>query len=195
MAARLLKSAETNPSPVFFQNHHVAVAESAVIGYAHEIKGEGETLAFLHPKCLSRAVAMRWEIALSHQPLVAMLCQHPRVGILTQPSQATLQPVGLCTRCKCCGQKHLQLMVLSIPQGHQQRGNSPGSRSRQPLRKTLHTLPSNPMVFLPGAYVFAVLKKGSSYTQETLAAELRELISKKIAKYAAPEYVQVTPVG
>lgn len=86
-------------------------------------------------------------------------------------------------------------MVLSIPQGHQQRGNSPGSRSRQPLRKTLHTLPSNPMVLLPGAYVFAVLKKGSSYTQETLAAELRELISKKIAKYAAPEYVQVMPVG
>ncbi|NXU49213.1 ACS2L synthetase, partial [Turnix velox] len=30
------------------------------------------------------------------------------------------------------------------------------------------------------------------YTQETLTAELRELISKKIAKYAAPEYVQVT---
>ncbi|NWX02962.1 ACS2L synthetase, partial [Caloenas nicobarica] len=70
-------------------NHHVAVAESAVIGYPHEIKGEGETLAFLHPKCLSWAVA-------------------------------------------------------------------------------------------------------THYTQETLAAELRELISKKIAKYAAPEYVQVT---
>ncbi|XP_069714590.1 acetyl-coenzyme A synthetase 2-like, mitochondrial isoform X1 [Phaenicophaeus curvirostris] len=43
-----------------------------------------------------------------------------------------------------------------------------------------------------GAYVFVVLKKDSGYTQETLAAELRELISKKIAKYAAPEYVQVT---
>ncbi|NXU32154.1 ACS2L synthetase, partial [Thalassarche chlororhynchos] len=38
--------------------------------------------------------------------------------------------------------------------------------------------------------VFLPLKPG--YTQETLAAELRELISKKIAKYAAPEYVQVT---
>ncbi|NWQ81166.1 ACS2L synthetase, partial [Columbina picui] len=65
-------------------NHHVAVAESAVIGYPHEIKGEGETLS--------------------------------------------------CTQNAC-----------------------------------------------PGLY-----------TQETLAAELRELISKKIAKYAAPEYIQVT---
>ncbi|NXC17556.1 ACS2L synthetase, partial [Corythaeola cristata] len=65
-------------------NHHVAVAESAVIGYPHEIKGEGKMLAFLP------------------------------------------------------------------------------------------------------------LNKDSGYTQETLAAELRELISKKIAKYAAPEYIQVT---
>ncbi|KFR08120.1 hypothetical protein Y956_12025, partial [Nipponia nippon] len=67
-------------------NHHVAVAESAVIGYPHEIKGEGNMLAFLPLKHLS---------------------------------------LGYCTA-------------------------------------------------------------------ETLAAELRELISKKIAKYAAPEYVQVT---
>ncbi|XP_048163696.1 acetyl-coenzyme A synthetase 2-like, mitochondrial [Corvus hawaiiensis] len=43
-----------------------------------------------------------------------------------------------------------------------------------------------------GAYVFVVLKKDSGYTQESLAAELQELISKKIAKYAAPDYVQVT---
>nr|XP_025976136.1 acetyl-coenzyme A synthetase 2-like, mitochondrial isoform X2 [Dromaius novaehollandiae] len=43
-----------------------------------------------------------------------------------------------------------------------------------------------------GVYIFVVLKKDSGYTQETLTAELRELISKKIAKYAAPEYVQVT---
>ena len=54
---------------------------------------------------------------------------------------------------------------------------------------------SNPMVLLPGAYVFVVLKKDSGHTQETLAAELRELISSKIAKYAAPEYIQVTLVG
>ncbi|NXW55673.1 ACS2L synthetase, partial [Eurystomus gularis] len=67
-------------------NHHLAVAESAVIGYTHEIKGEGKMLAFLPLKYLT--------------------------------------------------------------QGH--------------------------------------------HTAETLAAELRELISKKIAKYAAPEYVQVT---
>ncbi|NWU00594.1 ACS2L synthetase, partial [Urocynchramus pylzowi] len=65
-------------------NHHVAVAESAVIGYPHEIKGEGKMLSFL-PRNIS------------------------------------------------CG-----------------------------------------------------------YTQETLATELQELISKKIAKYAAPDYVQVT---
>ncbi|NWZ35544.1 ACS2L synthetase, partial [Brachypodius atriceps] len=63
---------------------HVAVAESAVIGYPHEIKGEGKMLSFL-----------------------------PR----------------------------------NIPQG---------------------------------------------YGTATLAAELQELISKKIAKYAAPDYVQVT---
>ncbi|NXJ31955.1 ACS2L synthetase, partial [Ciconia maguari] len=67
-------------------NHHVAVAESAVISYPHEIKGEGKMLAFLPLKRLSR---------------------------------------GYCTA-------------------------------------------------------------------ETLAAELQELISKKIAKYAAPEYIQVT---
>ncbi|NWI71838.1 ACS2L synthetase, partial [Todus mexicanus] len=66
-------------------NHHVAVAESAVIGYPHEIKGEGKMLALLPLRCLLQ---------------------------------------GYCTA--------------------------------------------------------------------TLAAELRELISKKIAKYAAPEYVQVT---
>ncbi|NXI90729.1 ACS2L synthetase, partial [Psophia crepitans] len=68
-------------------NHHAAVAESAVIGYPHEIKGEGKMFAFLPLKHLSR-------------------------GLL--------------------------------------------------------------------------------HGTETLAAELRELISKKIAKYAAPDYVQVT---
>ncbi|NXV72303.1 ACS2L synthetase, partial [Atlantisia rogersi] len=74
-------------------NHHVAVAESAVIGYPHEIKGEGKI----------------------------------NLGVL-----------------------------------------------------------------LPGVYAFVVLKKDSGYTEARLAAELRELISKKIAKYAAPEHVQVT---
>ncbi|NXT44475.1 ACS2L synthetase, partial [Pelecanoides urinatrix] len=48
------------------------------------------------------------------------------------------------------------------------------------------------LAFLPlKSYVFVVLKD-TGYTQETLAAELWELISKKIAKYTAPEYVQVT---
>ncbi|NXW04032.1 ACS2L synthetase, partial [Fregetta grallaria] len=71
-------------------NDHVAVAESAVIGYPHEIKGEGKMLAFLLLKRLPGATALQ---------------------------------------------------------------------------------------------------------RETLAAELRELISKKIAKYAAPEYIQVTCAG
>lgn len=75
------------------------------------------------------------------------------------------------------------------------RGTSPGTRSRQALRSMLRTVLSKLVVLLPGAYVFVVLKKNSGYTQETLAAELRELISKKIAKYAAPEYVQVTCEG
>ena len=48
------KSTEPNPSPVLFQNHHVAVAESAVIGYPHKIKGEGKMLAFLPLKRLSQ---------------------------------------------------------------------------------------------------------------------------------------------
>lgn len=48
------KSTEPNPSPLLFQNHHVAVAESAVIGYPHEIKGEGKMFAFLPLKRLSR---------------------------------------------------------------------------------------------------------------------------------------------
>ncbi|NXY31007.1 ACS2L synthetase, partial [Pomatorhinus ruficollis] len=73
--------------------HHVAVAESAVIGYPHEIKGEGKILSFL-----------------------------PR----------------------------------NNPRGYDTAAGS-----------------------------------GTS-SNATLAAELRELISKKIAKYAAPDYVQVT---
>ncbi|NXE86617.1 ACS2L synthetase, partial [Menura novaehollandiae] len=72
-------------------NHHVAVAESAVIGYPHEIKGEGEMLSFLPRNISLGAMALQWE--------------------------------------------------------------------------------------------------------ETLAAELQELITKKIAKYAAPDYVQVTHTG
>ncbi|XP_077179340.1 acetyl-coenzyme A synthetase 2-like, mitochondrial isoform X1 [Paroedura picta] len=42
-----------------------------------------------------------------------------------------------------------------------------------------------------GAYAFIVLKKGSVLSQESITSELRELISKRIAKYAVPEYVQV----
>ncbi|CAM2116096.1 unnamed protein product [Caretta caretta] len=43
-----------------------------------------------------------------------------------------------------------------------------------------------------GAYVFIVLKKGTDISQERLSNELKELVSQKIAKYASPEYVQVT---
>ncbi|NXG22571.1 ACS2L synthetase, partial [Grallaria varia] len=42
--------------PVLFQNHHVAVAESAVISYPHEIKEEGKMLHFLPLKHLSWGV-------------------------------------------------------------------------------------------------------------------------------------------
>lgn len=53
------KSIKSNSCPVLFQTHHVAVAESAVIGYPHEIKTS------------PRAVALQQEVA-----LVAMLCPH-----------------------------------------------------------------------------------------------------------------------
>ncbi|XP_042333449.1 acetyl-coenzyme A synthetase 2-like, mitochondrial isoform X6 [Sceloporus undulatus] len=42
-----------------------------------------------------------------------------------------------------------------------------------------------------GAYAFVVLKEGAGLSQESLASELRGLVSKVIAKYAAPEYIQV----
>ncbi|KAJ7344989.1 hypothetical protein JRQ81_000939 [Phrynocephalus forsythii] len=42
-----------------------------------------------------------------------------------------------------------------------------------------------------GAYAFVVLKEGFNLSQESLAPELQELVSKQIAKYAAPEYIQV----
>ncbi|KAG8126311.1 putative Acetyl-coenzyme A synthetase protein [Naja naja] len=42
-----------------------------------------------------------------------------------------------------------------------------------------------------GAYAFIVLKKGFKLSQENLASELQSLVSKEIAKYAAPDHVQV----
>ncbi|KAF7251958.1 Acetyl-coenzyme A synthetase 2-like, mitochondrial [Varanus komodoensis] len=42
-----------------------------------------------------------------------------------------------------------------------------------------------------GAYAFIVLKKGSHLSQQSLIPELQGLVSKEIAKYAAPEYIQV----
>ncbi|XP_060119356.1 acetyl-coenzyme A synthetase 2-like, mitochondrial isoform X1 [Heteronotia binoei] len=42
-----------------------------------------------------------------------------------------------------------------------------------------------------GVYAFVVLKKGFALSQESIASELQELVAKRIAKYAAPEYVQV----
>lgn len=68
------KSTESNPCPVLFQNHHVAVAESAVIGYPHEIKGEGKMLSFLPRNISPGAMALQWEVA-----PVAVLCPHHTV--------------------------------------------------------------------------------------------------------------------
>ncbi|KAJ6661242.1 hypothetical protein lerEdw1_015379 [Lerista edwardsae] len=42
-----------------------------------------------------------------------------------------------------------------------------------------------------GAYVFTVLKKGMNLSQESLTSELQGLVANEIAKYAAPEYIQV----
>lgn len=49
-----------NSTPVLFQNHHVAVAESAVIGYSHDIKGEGEMHAFLKCHTNPHGTAYYW---------------------------------------------------------------------------------------------------------------------------------------
>ncbi|XP_032087243.1 acetyl-coenzyme A synthetase 2-like, mitochondrial isoform X1 [Thamnophis elegans] len=42
-----------------------------------------------------------------------------------------------------------------------------------------------------GAYAFIVLKKDFKLSQENLTSELQSLVSKEIAKYAAPDHVQV----
>ncbi|NXD59200.1 ACS2L synthetase, partial [Corvus moneduloides] len=46
-------------------NHHVAVAESAVIAYPHEIKGEGKMLSFMPQNISSGAMALQWEESLA----------------------------------------------------------------------------------------------------------------------------------
>ncbi|NXP25854.1 ACS2L synthetase, partial [Scytalopus superciliaris] len=52
-------------------NHHVAVAESAVIGYPHEIKGEGKMFHFLHLKHLSRGCGTAETLAAELQQLIS----------------------------------------------------------------------------------------------------------------------------
>ncbi|KFV99598.1 hypothetical protein N327_01769, partial [Fulmarus glacialis] len=52
-------------------NDHVAVAESAVIGYPHEIKGEGKMLAFLPLKCLSWGYCTAETVAAELQELIS----------------------------------------------------------------------------------------------------------------------------
>ncbi|XP_035279123.1 acetyl-coenzyme A synthetase 2-like, mitochondrial isoform X1 [Anguilla anguilla] len=42
-----------------------------------------------------------------------------------------------------------------------------------------------------GVYVFAVLKEDVDISEEVLAQRLRDMVSKKIAKYAAPDFTQV----
>uniref|UniRef100_A0A3P8XVM0 Propionate--CoA ligase n=1 Tax=Esox lucius TaxID=8010 RepID=A0A3P8XVM0_ESOLU len=43
----------------------------------------------------------------------------------------------------------------------------------------------------PGVYVFVVLKKGVEVQEDVLAQQLREMVSRNIAKYASPDYIQV----
>ncbi|XP_003214500.2 acetyl-coenzyme A synthetase 2-like, mitochondrial [Anolis carolinensis] len=43
-----------------------------------------------------------------------------------------------------------------------------------------------------GVYAFVMLKEDCSLSQESLVSELRGLVSKEIAKYAAPEYIQIS---
>ncbi|NXF82364.1 ACS2L synthetase, partial [Sclerurus mexicanus] len=52
-------------------NHHVAVAESAIIGYPHEIKGEGKMLHFLPLKHLSWACGTAETLAAELQELIS----------------------------------------------------------------------------------------------------------------------------
>ncbi|NWT28948.1 ACS2L synthetase, partial [Cardinalis cardinalis] len=51
-------------------NHHVAVAESAVIGYPHEIKGEGKMLSFL-PQNISWGYGTVENLAAELQELIS----------------------------------------------------------------------------------------------------------------------------
>ncbi|NXR93389.1 ACS2L synthetase, partial [Hypocryptadius cinnamomeus] len=51
-------------------NHHVAVAESAVIGYPHEIKGEGKMLSFL-PQNISQGYGTAETLAAELQELIS----------------------------------------------------------------------------------------------------------------------------
>ncbi|KFP85951.1 hypothetical protein N310_01737, partial [Acanthisitta chloris] len=52
-------------------NHHVAVAESAVIGYPHEIKGEGKMLAFLPLKHLPQGYGTAETLTVELQELIS----------------------------------------------------------------------------------------------------------------------------
>ncbi|XP_007904225.2 acetyl-coenzyme A synthetase 2-like, mitochondrial [Callorhinchus milii] len=42
-----------------------------------------------------------------------------------------------------------------------------------------------------GSYVFVVLKDGTDISEDVISEELKEIVSRKIAKYAAPDYIQV----
>ncbi|RLW10157.1 hypothetical protein DV515_00002119 [Chloebia gouldiae] len=140
-------------------NHRVAVAQTAVIGYPHEVKGKGKMLSFL-PQNISRGYGTAVGSGTGSNAVstpYSMLA-----GISAQPSQPA--------------------------HAHQQ--DRLRLRSRE-VSGAWYALLSNLVILRPGVYVFVVLKD-SGYTQETLAAELQGLISKKIAKYAALDYVQVT---
>lgn len=45
---------------------------------------------------------------------------------------------------------------------------------------------------LSGVYAFVVIKKGVDVQEADLSQQLNDMVSKKIAKYACPDCIQVT---
>lgn len=113
------ESIEPNPSPALFQNHHVAVAESAVIGYPHEIKGEGKMPTFLSLKHLSRGYCTAVGSGTVTPTPVSNTVPTLECQWGSQHSHDNLHetPAGLCIRQQQQhhGQKHLQLRLQSMP--------------------------------------------------------------------------------
>lgn len=130
----------------------MAVAESAVIGYPHEIKGEGKMLAFLSLKCLSwrycTAVGSGTVTPTPGSSAEPMPCSM-LVGNLSTAITTYMRPPGPYSvwQQQHYGQKHLQLRLQSITSGYQWRGTSPSTSCRA-LRSTLCMVLSNLVVLL-----------------------------------------------